>query len=295
LKKLLLGLLLAIPVFSNAQSHNEVGIMGGVSNYYGDLQDKWFPGSGKTYNPVGGLVYKFFITPRFGIRTGISLTSLTAADSLSDILVNQKRNLRFSTNLFEFHTGFELNLFAVDLDRVRVSPYIFGGVAVIYTNPYTDGLNGEKEYLRPLSTEGQGLPNYPDRKNYHLANFSFPLGGGMKFFVGQTFMICTEMGFRYCATDYIDDVSTSYVNLDTLFAYKGQKAVDLAFRGDEVKGFAESGSNYPNYKFQRGDNKKNDWYWFGNISVSIYFDAFGNFKNYVQTHCPNVFKRGYSK
>ena len=25
----------------------------------------------------------------------------------------------------------------------------------------------------------------------------------------------------------------------------------------------------------------------------IYFDAFGNFKNYVQTHCPNVFKRGW--
>ena len=106
MKKLLLGLLLTIPVFANAQSHNEVGIMGGVSNYYGDLQDKWLPGSGKTYNPVGGLVYKFFITPRFGIRTGVSLTSLTAADSLSDILVNQKRNLRFSTNLFEFHTGF---------------------------------------------------------------------------------------------------------------------------------------------------------------------------------------------
>jgi hypothetical protein len=101
-------------------------------------------------------------------------------------------------------------------------------------------------------------------------------------------MITTELGFRYTTTDYLDDVSKSYVNMDTLFAYKGRQAVDLSYRGDETKNW--DGHYYPNYKYQRGDSKANDWYWFGGISVAIYFRAFGNVKEYWQTHCPRVFR-----
>jgi hypothetical protein len=269
-----------LPICSIAQRHHEVGLFAGVSNYYGDLQDKWFPNYG--YKPNVGIIYKYFTHPRVGFRLGANYTRLTAADSLSDIPIKKTRNLRFETGLFEMHGGIELNLLSVDMYKAKVSPYVFAGVALFYYNSYTDGLNGEKVYLRPLSTEGQGIPTYPDRKQYSLVNAAFPIGGGMKFFLGKTLMITTELGFRYTATDYLDDVSKSYVQYDTLFAYRSQQSVDLSYRGDEISG---GEVNYPDYKFQRGDSKANDWYWFGGISIAIYFDAFGNMKEYWQTKC----------
>jgi hypothetical protein len=284
LKRFLLSLALILPICTQAQRHHEIGLFAGVSNYYGDLQDRIFPEYG--YRPNMGVQYKYFMNPRLGVRFGANYTRLSAADSLTDVTVKQQRNLRFETGLFEVHGGLELNLLPVDWDRNKVSPYIFAGIGLFYYNPYTDGPLGEKVYLRPLSTEGQGIPTYPDRKQYSLVNVSFPIGGGMKFFVGKTIMITTELGFRYTATDYLDDVSKSYVSMDTLMAYRSKQSVDLAFRGDEVPGWD---GNYPDYKYQRGDSKANDWYWFGGISVSIYFDAFGNVRHYWQTRCPGLF------
>lgn len=286
MKRILLSLAILLPFCVQAQRHHEIGLFAGVSNYYGDLQTNWFPKQG--YMPNVGIQYKYFMSPRVGVRFGANYTKLTAADSLSDISIHKQRNLRFETSLFEVHGGLEINLLAVDADRAKVSPYIFGGFAIFYYNPYTDGLAGEKVYLRPLSTEGQGLSQYPDRKPYNSVNVSFPFGGGMKYFIGKTLMITTELGFRYTATDYLDDVSKSYVDMNTLFSERSKQSVDLAFRGDEVKGW---NGNYPGYKYQRGDSKANDWYWFGGISISIYFDAFGNVRDYWQTKCPGIFGR----
>ncbi len=286
MKRFILSLALLLPLLTQAQSHHEIGLMVGVANYYGDLQDKVFDAN--TNRPMGGIQYKYFMNPHLGLRFGVNYTWLTAADSLSGSFVRQNRNLRFESKLFEVNGGIELNLLPIEADLMKVTPYVFAGIAIFHFNPYTDGPTGEKVYLRPLGTEGQEIPIYPDRKQYGLVNVSFPIGGGMKFFVGKTLMITTEVGFRYTNTDYLDDVSRSYVNLDTLQAYRGRQSVDLSYRGDEVKTWD---GNYPNYKFQRGDSKANDWYMFGGLSVCIYFRAFGNFNSYWQTHCPAFFRR----
>lgn len=285
MKRFLLSLALLLPMCVQAQSHHEIGIMAGVSNYYGDLQDKVFADYG--YKPMGGIIYKYFFNPHLGMRFGASYASITAADSLSSSQVKRDRNLRFGSSVFEVHGGLELNFLPIDIDRMKVTPYIFGGIGVFYFNPYTDGFNGEKVYLRPLSTEGQGLAQYPDRKEYSPVAVSFPFGGGMKFLIGKTLVVTTELGFRYTTTDYLDDVSKSYVNLDTLAAYRGKQAAQLSYRGDETRTW--DGHYYPDYKYQRGDSKSNDWYWFGGVSVSIYFRAFGNVGQYIQTHCPKMF------
>jgi hypothetical protein len=289
LKRILSALaLLLTTLFANGQAHHEFGLTAGVSNYYGDLQSKWFPAQG--YNALAGVSYKYFATPRLGFRFGAAYTRLTAADSLSDIQVHRERNLSFGTGLFEVHTGLEINLLGVDVGRSRFSPYVFGGVAVFFHNPYTSDSMGNRVFLRPLSTEGQGLSQYPDRKEYSLVNVSFPVGGGLKFFVGKTLMITTELGFRYCTTDYLDDVSKSYVNLDTLMAYRGAQSVQYSFRGDEIAGWREKDIRNPDYKYQRGDSKSNDWYWFGSLNVAIYFEAFGNLGRYIQAKCPRFLR-----
>lgn len=286
LKRFLLSIAILLPFLSQAQRHHEVGLFAGVSNYRGDLQDKWFPSNG--YKPNAGVFYKYFTNPRVGIRLGANYSKITAADSLSDIPVKKTRNLRFESNLFELHAGLEINLLGVDRERAKVSPYIFGGISAFYFNPYTDGLDGKKVMLRPLSTEGQGMAQYPDRKPYSNVNVALPFGGGMKFFLGKALMICTELGFRYTATDYLDDVSKSYVNQDELFKNRGKQSVDLSFRSDELPGEKVP---YPDFGFQRGDSKGNDWFWYGGISLSVYFDAFGNAATYWQSKCPGLFGR----
>jgi Domain of unknown function (DUF6089) len=281
LKKFIL-LLLMIPSLLMAQErHHEIGVFGGTGNYFGDLQPKLFPNT--TYSPVGGLIYKYSISPRVGFRFGATYSELTAADSLSDIVSNQKRNLNFTTNLFEFHSAIEINLLKIDPMHRKFSPFIFAGVSAFYFNPYTGDDNDQKVYLRPLSTEGQGLPTYTDRKPYNLVSYAVPLGGGLKVLIGRQVLVTAEMGFRFTMTDYLDDVSGSYVNLDSLYFYKGRQSVDLSFRGDKKETW---GKDYPNYGFQRGNKTNYDMYWFGGIGITLYFKSFGNVWPYGPTKCP---------
>lgn len=285
MKRILFSLALIFPLCLQAQQHHEIGLSFGVANYFGDLQDKVFPSSG--YKPVGGIVYKYFMSPHVGLRFGINYTNITAADSLSDIAANKSRNLSFATNILEGYVGLELNLLPIDIDRMKVTPYIFGGIAVFHFDPYALDPSGNKVFLRSLSTEGQGLAAYPDRKPYNTVQVSYPFGGGLKFFVGNVFIITPEIGFRYTNTDYLDDVSKSYVNLDTLAANRGKLAAQMSFRGNTAKGWD---GNYPDYRFQRGDSKTNDWYWFGTLTITVYFRTFGNVKDYLQGRCPSFWR-----
>ncbi len=295
MKRILLSLALFLPFCLQAQSydfshigsteHHEIGLTLGVANYYGDLQPKLFPNYG--YQPMVGIVYKYFVSPHVGFRLNASYTNLSAADSLSSIPTNQQRNLSFATHLFEFSGAMEINFLPIEVMRHKATPYIFGGIGAFYFNPRAQDAAGDVVYLRPLSTEGEGLPMYPDRKQYSLVNIAFPFGGGFKFFIGKTIMLTTEIGFRYTNTDYLDDVSKSYVNLDTLQAYKGKIAKQMSYRGNTVANW--NGDN-PNYGFQRGDSKSNDWYWYGNVTVTIFFRAFGNPKEYIKTRCPGFFR-----
>ncbi len=92
---------------TQAQQHHEIGLTGGVANYYGDLQDKVFPSYG--YKPMVGIIYKYFMSPHVGLRFGASYATITAADSLSDVSVNKVRNLSFESHIVELHGALEVN------------------------------------------------------------------------------------------------------------------------------------------------------------------------------------------
>lgn len=293
MKRILLFCLLAIPFSLWAQEgkHQEAGLKFGAANYYGDLQTEvvpWGRQSAKTYRPSVGIVYKNFFNPRVGLRFEMNYARLTAADSLSNNRANQLRNLDFTNDVVDLFGALEVNFLPVDIHKFKVSPYVFAGIGAFYSNPYSKDLDGEKQYLRRLGTEGQGLPGYPDRKHYSTIHAMIPFGGGIKFLIGQTFVLSAEATIRYAATDYIDDVSRSYVNLDTLLAYRGAKSVEMAYKGNQLRDWD---GNYPNYEFHRGDHKMNDWYWTVGITATIYFDAFNRLRNNRQTNCPRVFGR----
>jgi hypothetical protein len=131
----------------------------------------------------------------------------------SDSWYRARRNLNFETHMFEFQALAEINLKKYIHDEARGSkerwaPYIAGGLGFFYFNPYTR-LNGDKVKLKPLGTEGQ---NIGYKKPY--SNFQFDLMAlvGIKYNVTERISIALEGVYHQTFTDYLDDVSGSYIN-----------------------------------------------------------------------------------
>lgn len=128
------------------------------------------------------------------------------------------RNLNFQTNISEYSLTVEAHPFFLfinwedrDQEPPRYSPYFLGGVGYYSFNP--QALVGNKLIdLQPLSTEGQGLKEYPDRKVYKLKQMNFPVGAGLKYELSSVVNIRGEFVYRILTTDYLDDCSTNYID-----------------------------------------------------------------------------------
>lgn len=279
MKHVTLLMLAAAPLFTFAQKLH-ADLFGGITTYQGELQGKRF--TIDQSNIAVGVGASYDLTEKFIIRSGFTYGVLEGNDkkntTAKDVAL---RNLQFKSALTELHLGLEYNLFR--LEGKSLTPYLFAGVAAYHFNPYTKDVAGNKVFLKPLSTEGQGLAAYPDRKNYKLTQLALPFGGGIKFKVSDDLQIGLELGLRKLFTDYLDDVSDSYVDENLLRAAKGSQAVQLAFRGDEVNPAA----TYPAAGSQRGNPKTKDWYYFSGLRISKLLNSNGGGgKN--KLGCPQV-------
>lgn len=242
-------------------------LMAGFANYSGDIQQKRFTlGQSNAVVSAGGT---FNITDKFALRSDYSFAHVGADDKLNkpDLRV---RNLNFKTIIQELNLLGEYDI--LNISDHRLTPYIFAGIGVFKFSPYTADSSGNKVFLVGLSTEGQGLPEYPARKVYKKTQFNIPLGGGIKFALSEDLYVGFEIGVRKLFTDYLDDVSTTYIDRNTLLTRKGQQAVDYAFRGDELK----SPLPYPADGAMRGNSKRNDYYYYGQFRISFRMPWFDN-------------------
>lgn len=249
-----------IPFLSFSQ-HSEVGIMLGVSAYQGDLSpssNRLNPGQ---INPMVGIFGRKNFNQYLAARLGFNYGVLSAEDSKSTIESAKIRNLSFRSNIFEGNLMLEFNILGYEPYNLEKpwSPYIFAGIAFFHYNPKAK-YDGEWVELQPLGTEGQGLTNYPDRTPYNLNSFSIPMGGGIKFALSDTWNIGAEVGLRMAFTDYLDDVSKTYVE-ESLLLEQNPLSAALANRTGNL---IEAGS-------VRGNNKVSDWYAFIGITLSRNF------------------------
>ena len=230
------------------------GLFGGTSTYIGDLSDKISPFQ-KPVNGAFGVSVNYELYEQFIIRAGILHAGVAGADSLGSKPNLKLRNLSFQSSIIEFSLVGEFYLFNL-YDR-PYSPYFFGGLALFHFNPYAYTVSGQKVYLQPLSTEGQGIPGY-SIKPYKLTQLAIPFGGGIKYAINDELRIGLEMGFRKLFTDHLDDLSTNFADANDLLATKGVLAVEMAYREDEVAG---GNPVYPVKGAQRGGEKSKDFYY----------------------------------
>lgn len=233
-----------------------LNLFGGATNYQGDLQDKRY-----TFDQAhlaGGFGLSYDLTDHFSLRSGILFGKVSANDKYGR---NKARNLNFTSNLTEVNLGVEY--FITPLQDHALTPYVFASLAVYHFNPYTKDTTGKQYYLSPLSTEGQGF--VAGKNYYNLTQLAIPFGGGVKMSLSDNINVGLELGFRKLFTDYLDDVSSTYVDQSLLGANRGSKAVELAYRGNELK----SGAPYPAAGTQRGSATHKDWYYFTGLTLSF--------------------------
>ena len=292
LKITILSLIFLIHFTSSAQDRNNefyISLFTGIINYQGDLKPNSFTFNHSNF--TASLVLRKPITKWLSWRAGASIGRIEGADKYNRSYL-KPRNLSFFSSIKEIYTAMEINL--LDLSTNRITPYAYGGLAVFHFNPWTYDRNGNKVFLKQFSTEGQGLSQYPSRKPYGLTQLAIPFGVGVKYALRNCMSISVEMSQRKTFTDYLDDVSSFYVDQNILLAERGPMAVSLAYRGDELP----NGRSYPIEGTIRGTPSEMDWYYFFGISVEMKLSCLkellsnssrGSHLSYYQKHCPSVF------
>ena len=203
--------------------------LGGFANYNGDLQQKRFTLQQAKGAIGGGFTYNF--NDHFLGRGDFMFGHVAADDRRNTKPMLMARNLNFTSRVYELSLLGEYDF--LSLSQHKFSPYVFLGIGLYHFSPYTSDAAGDRIYLSGLSTEGQGI--IPGKKEYIRTDFNIPVGGGIKYALSDDIHLGFELGLRVLKTDYLDDVSSYYVDQNTLLAARGQTAVDLAFRGDELK------------------------------------------------------------
>jgi hypothetical protein len=174
----------------------------------------------------------------------------------------QQRNLNFKSRLLDWELTGQYNIF--NLNDRWWTPYVFAGIGIYKYKPFTIDSADNKIFLKPLSTEGQGFRDGVDE--YKLTQFSIPFGFGAEYTLNEDMRVGLELGYRKTFTDYIDDVSTTYVDQAALLNARGQTAVDYAWRGDE-----SHGGPYPVQGVQRGNPNNKDGYYYIALTYTMRF------------------------
>jgi len=238
----------------------EISVFGGISNYLGELTSK--PFSTANMGKVLGLNFKYPLNGHFYVRGSVAQGTL-AGDDKNNSPDLQMRNLSFQTSITDGYLAVEYRLFTEE--RSAVTPYIFAGGGVFHFNPYVHyGDKNQKVYLQPLGTEGQGLPEYPDREMYKLTQVLIPLGVGFQWNIHEKWFVGLEFRQNFIFTDYLDDISTRYALPDLLLRDRGPLAVELAWRRDEY-----DGRPYPATQGRRGNPENDDMYYYFGLQAGF--------------------------
>lgn len=227
---------------------------------------------------AGGLYAGVIYDSKYALRVEATMSKISAHDSVlrrvksPDIaLARYNRNLGFRSDIKEIALIGELHLLYIikdifgEYDPPRFSPYLLAGIGYFKFKPQSN--IGDKWIdLKPLSTEGQGFKEYPTRLPYKLEQINLPVGGGIKYDYSNRLTIRGEFILRKLFTDYLDDLSTTYINPAVFANYlSGEDLTNALILNDRQLVSVTD----PNGGSKRGTLTQNDSYFTFNLKVGI--------------------------
>ena len=300
---LLTGYYAGFSEYSEQTSYFEAGITVGPSNFLGDLGGN--TGKGTTFLkdnnfPLTKLMFGAYIAYHpsewLGFRLAANIGTLEGDDAIIKGKggweeARKRRNSNFKSKLSEvillaevYPTVFLESEPAEVFHKIR--PYGVVGVGAFHFDPMgTDPQTGNWVRLQPLHTEGQGFPEYPDRKEYKLTQMNIPLGFGVKYFLSDNVNLSLEILHRKTFTDYIDDVSTDYIDPSLFYQHMSAPQAALAERMANKSGYLVGNTAYtPGMK--RGTPINNDAYYSICFKLGIRLGDSGGGRWRNSTRCP---------
>lgn len=262
----------------------------GVTGFMGDLgggdESSHFIGDfdfmSQRYVLSGGLRYK--LLEPLAVKVTLAYGQLAGADSKAENKYRQDRNLTFRSPLLELGGQLEYSILKepanhrynlrrrkkFSFKNIKINTYLFAGIAGFWFNPKgpDDGEGGSGDWvkLQPLGTEGQGLME--GREKYSRIQLAIPFGIGFKYNLNRKIAIGFEYGARWTFTDYIDDVSSTYID-NAWLAESSELAARMADPSIQTN---DDSDPLPNVTYsagnQRGEAKYNDFYMFSQITIA---------------------------
>ncbi len=264
---------------------------GGSSTGRQDFRDLNFSAT----RPAVKLGYRYHFFDELAVKGNLIYGRIFASDEFSDEPFRNNRNIHFRSPILETSVQGEYYFFSfgqlgarfpgtggpAGWRTIRFRAYLFGGIGGFYFNPqgqfnaanYNGSIPAEElpsdgwYDLRELSTEGQGF--FPTREKYSRIQLTIPMGVGFTYRLTRELNLGLEFGYRKTFTDYIDDVSTTYVD---------PAIYSIMFEGDNQKiALAEYFSNPTNNNLpanvtspgmQRGSPSNDDAYMFLMITIN---------------------------
>lgn len=192
-KIVLVFLAVVLTVSGFAQKTADIGIWGGTSTYWGDIE-KAFPL--QTFNLNFGAFFRYNFNARVALRTSFLTGSFASEGFVEDV------PFLFSKKAQDLSAMVEVNYLKYILGEKKTpfTPYIMGGVGVMYF-PYTLGpeeLNALTMIKRqPVITE----------VNESVISLAVPFGFGIKVSLGERLGIGAEYQIRKLFNDKLDNMN----------------------------------------------------------------------------------------
>jgi hypothetical protein len=305
----LLTLLFALNLTSFGQLSSGTNFEGGITvgpmGFLGDLGGNVGRGTSfvkdynfKTTKLSGGAYIAAYPAEWLGLRFAINFGGIEGNDAYTNTkggeeVSRKNRNLDFRSNILEaFVAGEIYPTVFLENDPTdvqgRLRPYGLIGIGVFHFNPqgtYNNPVTHQAEWvdLRPLHTEGEGFPEYPDRKEYALTQLNIPMGVGVKYYFSNNVNVSFEIVHRKTFTDYLDDVSTTFVDPSVFSAHLTPAQAAIASAMSNKSPLRDQHVGYdPGSK--RGDPTQNDAYFTMGFKLGIRLNTGNEWRN--STRCP---------
>lgn len=232
--------------FSKKKKYWAIGPNFNAVNYFGDIVPKSRIGSFDINftRPQFGAQVMRRVSPRVFLRgfanwgrfAGDDNTTADPGDT-DFAIFRYRRNLHFRTDFVEVGFGgvydFKENKGTFARRPKGLVPYVHAGIAMLYYKPmartptdpnpaYADIPRGVWVDLRQLRTEGV---------SYSPVTVVIPAGVGVRYALNGHWDVAFEIGYRLTFTDYLDDVSSNYINP---FQHDSRLAYVMADRSREA-------------------------------------------------------------
>lgn len=212
--------------------------------------------------PAVQIGYRRFFSSQIAAKAGFTFGQVSGNDALTEEQFRNNRNLHFKSPIAELAIQVDYFPFREYFGHIyrsngvvgkrvnHLSPYLFAGIGGFWYNPKAK-YQGNWEKLRPLQTEGVA---------YKSISVALPVGLGLKYAIDKQWSIGLEVGLRYTFTDYLDDVSTEYVDKSS------ESAMVQYLSNPALNNEGQTSWTLPGQ--QRGSSQANDSYVFAILSVN---------------------------